>query len=105
MIQNLAGGIIALPRAGHRHAVCGVGAAVKRGLELPAELTDYAQGEVGFLLSSCLTDAVDALLRSAGEGGWFPVGAVVLVVTVNAVSRQTITEAATWTLCHVAFFI
>lgn len=51
MFQDITGGIVALPGAGHSHAAGGVGAAVLPRVQLPTELTGDGKREVALLLA------------------------------------------------------
>lgn len=104
MVQRVTGGVVARAWAGHRHAVGGVRAAVLGRVQLPAELTVYGEREVGVLLSR-LPYAVHSFFGFTGEGSRFPVGAVVLVIAVHAISWQATTQTPTRTRGSVALFI
>lgn len=49
MLQDGAGGVVALARAGHGHAGGGNVAAILSRIELPAKLTSHRQVKVGLL--------------------------------------------------------
>lgn len=51
VVQHVTGGVVALARAGHCHAVGRVRAAVLGRVQLPAELTCDGEREVGLLLA------------------------------------------------------
>lgn len=57
------------------------------------------------MLLSRFSDAVDAFLRFTAEGCRLAIGAVVLVVALNAVGRQARTQTPTGTLGSVALII
>lgn len=101
MVQHVTGGVVALPWAGYGHTARRVNAAVIRLIQLPAKLTADGQREVGLLLSR-LIRTVNSFFGFTGEGGWFPVGAVVMVIALNAISGQATTQPPTGTLGSVA---
>lgn len=48
---------------------------------------------------------VNSFFGFTGESSWFPVGAVVLIIALNAISWQTTTQTPTGTLGSIALFI